>query len=82
MGAALVPFEPGAALARIAVTPTGYRIDTRGPYGARSYDFSSAGEAGEFAVLLRDDGRWPLRFSPGAEAVRAIVEEIDAEAAE
>ena len=79
---ALIPFEPGAALARICATRVGYRIDTRGPYGARSYDFRSAGEAGEFAVLLRDEGRWPLRFRPGAEAVRAIVEEIDAEASE
>ena len=82
MGAALVPFEPGAALARIAPTRSGYRIDTRGPLCARAYDFASAGEAAEFAIILRDDGRWPLRYSPGAEAVREIVEEIDAEAAE
>ena len=75
----LIPFEPGAALARISATRVGYRIDTRGPYGARTYDFRSAGEAGEFAVLLRDEGRWPLRFSPGAEPVRAIVDEIDAD---
>ena len=75
----VTPFEPGAALARVATTPTGYQIDARGPHGARAYDFTSAGEAAEFAVLLRDEGRWLLRFSPGAEAVRAIVAEIDAE---
>ena len=79
MSALVTPFEPGAALARIASTPTGYRIDTRGPLCARAYDFASAGDTAEFAVLLRDEGRWPLRYGPGVEAVRAIVEEIDAE---
>ena len=76
---AVIPFEPGAALARVAATRTGYQIDTRGPRAARAYDFTSAGEAAEFAVLLRDEGRWHLRFSPGAEAVRAIIREIDEE---
>ncbi len=79
MSASPTPFEPGAALARIAATPTGWQIDCRGPYGARHYDFVSAGEAAEFAVILRDEGNWPLRFSTGASGVRAIVEEIDKE---
>ena len=77
MSAHIIPLGLGGALACIAATPTGYIIDTCGPHGARTYDFYSAGEAGEFAVLLRDEGRWPLRFSPGTEAVRAIVSEID-----
>ena len=77
--ATLIPFEPGAALARVATTPTGYQIDCRGLHGARAYDFTSAGETAEFAVLLREEGNWLLRFSPGAEAVRAIVDEISAE---
>ncbi len=79
MSSLVIPFEPGAALARIAATPTGWQIDARGPFGARAYDFTSAGEAAEFAVLMRDDGNWPLRFSPAAGAVRDIVAEIDAE---
>ena len=79
MSAALAPFEPSAALARIAATPTGYQIDARGPHGARAYDFASAGEAAEFAVVMRDEGNWPLRFSPAARAVREIVDEIDGE---
>ena len=82
MSATITPFEPGAALARVAATPTGYQIDTRGPLCARAYDFASAGEAAEFAIILRNQGNWPLRFSSSAEAVRAIVEEIDAEASE
>ena len=77
MSIAHIPFEPGAALARVAATPTGYQIDTRGPLCARAYDFASAGEAAEFAIILRDQGRWPLRFSPAAKAVREIVDEID-----
>ena len=80
MSATIVPFEPVAALARIAATPTGWRIDCRGPYGVRHYDFASADEAAEFAVMLRDGaGEWPLRFSIGAAPVRAIIEEIDVE---
>ncbi len=75
---AVVPFEPGA---RISTTPTGYQIECRGPHGVRHYDFASASEAGEFAVVLRDDGGWHLRFSTGAEAILAIVDEIDGEAA-
>ena len=82
MSASILPFEPGAALARVSATPTGWQIDARGPHGARAYDFASAGEAAEFAVLMRVEGNWPLRFSPGTEAVRAIVEEISAEASE
>ncbi len=81
MSAAILPFEPGAALARISTTPTGYQIECRGPYGVRHYDFTSAGEAGEFAVILRDEGRWRLRFGTGTEAIRVIVAEIDGEAA-
>lgn len=79
MSAAVLPFEPGAALARIAATPSGYQIDARGPHGARAYDFTSACEAAEFAVLMRDEGNWPLRFTPAAKAVREIVDEIDGE---
>ncbi len=76
---AVVPFDPGA---RISTTPTGYQIECRGgPHGVRHYDFSTDAEAAEFAILLRDEGRWCLRFSTGAEAVRAIVDEIDGEAA-
>ncbi len=78
---AVVPFEPGAARARISTTPTGYQIECRGPHGLRHYDFVSATEAAEFAVVLRDEGGWRLRFSTGAEAVRAIVNEIDGEEA-
>ncbi len=78
---AVVPFEPGAALACISTTPTGYQIESRGPHGVRHYDFASASEAGEFAVVLRDEGRWRLRFSTGTEAIRAIVDEIDGDAA-
>jgi len=77
----ILPFNPGAALARVAATPTGFQIDCRGPHGARNYDFTSVGEAGEFAVTLRDYGGWRLRFGTGTEVVRAIVEEIDGEAA-
>ena len=80
MSASITPFEPGAALARISATPTGYQIDARGPRVCRAYDFPSAGEAAEFAVLMRDEGNWPLRFSLGAEEVLVIVREIDAEA--
>ncbi len=76
MIAAVTPFEPGAALARVAATPTGFQIDARGPHGARAYDFTSAGEAAEFAVIMRDEGNWPLRFSPAAEQVRELVDEI------
>ena len=72
-GIPTTPFEVGAALARISRTSTGYQIDTRGPYGARHYDF---------AIILRDSGSWPLRFSAGAEAVRELVEEIGAEGEE
>jgi len=79
VSAAILPFKPGAALARISTTPTGYQIECRGPHGVRHYDFSSVAEAAEFAVVLRDEGR--LRFSTGAEAIRAIVAEIDGEAA-
>ena len=79
MSATVAPFEPGGALARIATTSTGWQIDTRGPHGARVYTFVSLGEAAEFAVALRDEGQWRLRFRPGTEAVRAIVDEIDAE---
>ncbi|RYC29708.1 hypothetical protein D3273_22475 [Lichenibacterium minor] len=79
MSTTITPFEPGAALARIAATPTGWQIDCRGPYGARHYDFVSTGEAAEFAIILRDKGNWPLRFSPGAETVKVLVEEISAE---
>jgi len=75
---AVVPFEPGA---HISTTPTGYQIECRGPHGVRHYDFSSVAEAAEFAILLRDEGRWRLRFSTDAEAIRAIVDEIDGEAA-
>ena len=74
---AVVPFEPGA---RISTTPTGYQIECRGPYGVQHYDFSSVGEAAEFAVVLRDEGGWRLRFSSDAQAIRAIVDEIDGEA--
>ncbi len=81
MSAAVLPFEPAAALARVAATPTGYQIECRGLHGVRHYDFSSVGEAAEFAILLRDEGRWRLRFSTGAEVVRAIVDEIDGEEA-
>ncbi len=81
MSAVILPFNPGAALARISTTPIGYQIECRGPHGVRHYDFSSVAEAGEFAVTLRDEGRWRLRFSTGAEAVQAIVDEIDGEAA-
>ena len=70
------PFEPSASLARVAATPSGYRIDCRGPHGARRYDFVNAGEAAEFAVALRDDGGWRLRFGTGAEPVRAIVDDL------
>lgn len=76
MIAAATPFEPGAALARVAATPTGFQIDARGPHGAQAYNFTSAGEAAEFAVIMRDEGNWPLRFSPSAEPVRAFVDEI------
>ncbi len=38
------------------------------------YDFASEGEAAEFAIVLRDEGKWPLQFGPGADAVRAIVD--------
>ena len=79
MSAPNTPFEPGAALARISATPTGYQIDCRGPFGARHHDFTSIGEAAEFAVVLRDYGNWPLRFSAGTEAVLTTIREIDAE---
>ena len=79
MSATIIPFEPVAALARIAATSSGWQIDCRGPYGVRHYDFASADQAAEFAVMLRDAGEWPLRFSIGAAPVRAIVEEIDRE---
>jgi len=81
MNATILPFEPGAALARISTTPTGYQIECSGPRGARQYDFDRAGETAEFAILLRDKGRWRLRFGTGTEAIRAIVAEIDGEAA-
>ena len=75
------PFhEPGAALARIEPTPLGWVIDCRGPCGARHYDFRSAGEAAEFAVILRDQGHWALRFGSRADVIRLLVEEIDAHA--
>ena len=79
MSATIIPFESGAALARVSATPTGWQIDCRSPYGVRHYDFASADEAAEFAVMLRNAGEWPLRFSIGAAPVRAIVEEIDVE---
>ena len=82
MSAVILPFEPNVAVARIAATRDGWQINARGPYGARAYGFTTIGEAAEFAVLMRDEGNWPLRFSPGAEAVRAVVDEIDAEGGE
>ena len=81
MSTSILPCNPGAALARVAATSTGFQIDCRGPRGARQYDFDRAGETAEFAILLRDEGRWRLRFSTGTEAIRAIVAEIDGEAA-
>ena len=81
MSVSITPFEPGAALARISSTPIGWQIDCRGPYGARHNDFTSAGDAAEFAVTLRDEGRWPLRSNEGTEQVRTIVAEIDEEGA-
>ncbi len=74
MSASVTPFDPGAALARIKPTAAGWTIDTRGPHGARHYDFTQPGETAEFAIVLRDEGKWPLRFSPGADVVRAIVD--------
>ena len=82
MSATIIPFEPGAALARVSATPTGWQIDCRSPRCARHYDFASSGEAAEFACLLRDRGQWSLRFSLGAATVRKLVEEIDAEGEE
>ena len=76
MTAAIVPFEPGAALARVAATPDGWQIDCRGPHGARHYDFASAGETAEFAITLSDEGNWRLRFGAGAEVVRALIAEL------
>jgi len=71
------PFEPDASLARIKRTTTGWNIDCRGPMVARCYDFLSAGDAAEFAIALRDEGRWPLRFGSDAHELRSLVEEID-----
>lgn len=70
------PFEPGASLARISATPIGWIIDCRGPYVARHYDLRSEGEAAELAIVLRDQGGWQLRFSPSAEMVRNLVDEL------
>ncbi len=81
MSTSILPFNPGAALARVSATPTGFQIDCRGPKGARQYDFDRAGETAEFALVLRDDGGWHLRFGPDADTVRAIVQEIGGEAA-
>ncbi len=78
----MIPFDPGAALARVEVTPSGFAIDCRSPQAARRYDFTSAGAAAEFAVLLRDEGGWSLRFRDGADVLRVLVAEIDAEASE
>ncbi len=72
------PSEPGASLARIDRTPTGYVIDCCGPMVACHYDFRSVGEAAEFAQVLRDSGNWPLRFGRGADEIREIVAELDA----
>ncbi len=77
-----VPFEVGASLARISATPMGWQIDTRGPRAARRYDFTTAGATAEFAITLRDTGNWPLRFGPGTEEVRAIIDELTEEGAE
>ena len=72
------PFEPGASLARIDRTPSGFVGDCRGPMVARLYDFTSAGEAAEFALTMRDEGGWSLRFGRGADEVRDLVSELDA----
>lgn len=82
MSATIVPFEPGAALARIAATPTGWRIDCRGPHGARAYDFATVEETAEFAIVLHDQGGWQLRYGAGAESVRDLVIEISLEGEE
>ncbi len=81
MSADIVTLPTSLPIARIKPTAAGWTINCRGPHGARHYDFTSASEAGEFAVVLRDEGGWRLRFSIGTDAVQAIVEEIDGEAA-
>ena len=76
------PFEPGAALARVVATPMGYRIDCRGSYGARHYDFTTVEETAEFIVVLYDEGGWQPRYGAGAESVRDLVIEITLEGEE
>ena len=78
MGAVLT-FDPGAALARIEARRSGFAIDCRSPKAARRYDFNTPEDAAEFAVLLRDEGGWSRRFREGADGVRTIVADIDAE---
>ena len=70
------PFEPGASLARVTADSDGFLIDTRGPKAAQQHRFASAGNAAEMAIVLREAG-WALRFSPGADEVRALVSELD-----
>ena len=72
----VIPFEPGASLARISATPSGWIIDCWGPRAAQHYDFRSEGEAAEMAMTLRDEGGWRLRFSPSADIVRKLVDEL------
>ncbi len=74
MSADIVALPTPLPIARIENTDQGWRITTRSPSVRRHYDFISVGETAEFAIVLRDEGKWPLRFSPGADAVRAIVD--------
>lgn len=77
MTAAVIPFEPGATLARVVARDGGFVIDTRGPHAARAYTFACPGDTAEFAVALRDEGGWTLRFGHGADEVRRMVVELD-----
>ncbi len=75
----ITSFEADTTRARVMATSVGWRIDLCSPQVQSSRDFRSAGEAAEYAALLRDEGGWPLRFSYNAAAVELLVKEIDAE---
>ena len=77
MSVSIFPFAPSAALARISKAPIGWRIDCCSPHGSRHYGFLSIGDAAEFGILLRDEGKWQLRFGASAAVVRALIAEFD-----
>ena len=78
MSATILPLNPNGC-ARISAVTSGFRIALRSDRVSVDYDRRTAGDTAEFAVLLRDEGGWRLRFDRNAVAIELLVAEIDEE---